>query len=582
MTSAADFMPYTAPFPTQPYRPSATSRAELRIAMPPEGHAVSLLAEDLCETLNVPYPRYHAAQSDARFVQLDFDVCGTLKPVPGNAFSAPGQATLKEADRIFQFFWKYVDEMLNESTGEPAPSRTPKPPWESANRIHLQNTALLLAKRGVRCEQVAPKFLALLKNIRSDSLWLCLARGIGRDAAPFAVGSVFASILATAIGPYVGSVLAGRLAMHVISGLVIMLTNTAGASLFDTACPSLREKLARTTPAPGLEHLNSSLHAPLRELIVSCASYAGCYGLIRNPLRLLIESQIPSVMAGPWKDIVHATMELALAMVGVPLRASLDHFRVSKNDAAMELLLQADLADLLMDQADDTQTASFCAALRERFSKSFCSRTTALLGALLTFAFAGIEWSDDVTARAKTINGERTLLNQMDFVYLYAAIGGLLQVALGEARSNDIKTAYLQRAPDQRSQAADVEHGPSPAVTGSQEPPRTSTGSHDSGIQCFQCELQAAARRDGNWPPQGSWQRSSLSSNSVFESPSTTPPDSPPDVPWRSAAPLPSPHPNHLAHVRRASVMTAPRVQPVRETVISIPDSLGHDNRSHC
>ncbi|VVE14186.1 hypothetical protein PIN31009_02789 [Pandoraea iniqua] len=567
VTSAAAFMPYTAPFPTQPLRSPATFPRELRIAIPPDVPAASQLARDLCETLNIPRAQRHAVPDDVRVTQ--------------------------EAVLIFQCFWKYVDEMLKETagaskaTGVTSPSRAPKPPWEAATRTHLQNTAMLLARRGMRCDQVARRFQAQLADIRSDRAWLCLTRGIGRDAAPFAVGSVFASIIATIIGPHVGSVLAGRLAMHVISGLVIMLTNTAGAALFETTWPSLREKLSQTTPAPGLEPLNSSLHSQLREFVVSCAAYAGCYGLIRNPLRLLIESRIPGIMAGPWKDIVHASMELALAMVGVPLRASLDHFRVSENDAAMELLLQADLADLLTDPAEDgTQTASFCTAFSERFSKGFCSKTTGLLGTLLTFAFAGIEWRDDVAARANTFSGERTLLNQLDFSYLYAAIGGLLQVALGEARSNDIKTAYLRRAPDQRRHATDVEWGEIPPATDTREPPKISTGSLDSGIQCFQCELQSTARRDGNWPPQGSRQRSSLSSNSVFESPSVTPsitpsitpvdtpPDTPPDARWTSAPPLPAP--STFARIRRPSVVMAQRVQPALETVVAMPDSLGN------
>ncbi|ALS61494.1 hypothetical protein AT302_18645 [Pandoraea norimbergensis] len=604
--SAADCMPYTPPFPTQPFRSSATSHAELKIAIPPEGHAVSRLAQDLSQTLNVPYAQHYTApihaettgNVNAGFVpedgtpiasqtapyyafsaHLGLDMYGALKPVPDSAAPVSDNATLGEADRIFQFFWKFVYEKLRKSGAFTAPSGAPKPPWERSTRIHLQKTALLLARRGMNVQHVEHKFRALLADIRSDSLWLCIKRGIGRDAAPFAVGSISASLIATLIGPYVGSVLAGKLAMHVVSGFVIMLTNTVGAALFDTAWPSLREKLSQTTPALGLEHLNSALHAQLREFVVSCASYAGVYGLIRNPLRLLIESQIPGVMAGPWKDIVHATLELVLAMVGVPLRGSLDHWRMPKNDAAMELLVQANLADLLTDEADDsTQNASFFTAFRERFSKIFCSKTTGLLGTVLTFAFAGIEWSDDVTARAKTIDGERALLNQLDFAYLYAAIGGLLQVALSEARSNDIKTAYLRRAPDRSEQANDVEQGEYAAAAITQEPSRISTGSHDSGIQCFQCELQSAARRDGNWPPQGSQQRSSVSSGSVFESPSATPPDTPLAVPLSNLPPLPIP--DTFARIRRPSLVLAQLVQPAFETVAPMPDALGGDHGS--
>ncbi|MGC7402755.1 hypothetical protein ACPWR0_02865 [Pandoraea pneumonica] len=479
--SAADFMPYIPPFPTQPFRATNTPSTECRITIPAEYPAAPPFAHDLHETLNVSLAQSHTV----------INMYGASAPTLERARSS-------KADQIFRFLWHYVEQFSSDTTPAPA-TASPPPPWEDALRSHLQQTAYALAEHGVDRMDVERNFKALLADVRSDSWWLCLTRGIGRDAIPFAVGSVAASLLSTFVGAGPCAPLLAKLATHLASGAIIMFTNTAGAALFDTVFPSLRDKLPQTMPAPGLEHLNASIHSPLREFVVSCLSFAGCYGAVRNPLRLFIEKRLPAhVLDGRWKDIVHASLEVPLTFVGAPLRYCLDHLRTPESHAAIEILLQDNLADLLSEgAAADAQGGSWFSAFYERFSKNFCSMPTAILCTLLVGAFAGIEWRDAVVANARTVDWQRTLLNLVDYSCLYAAIGGLLQIAQSDSRVRDILTAYLRRGTDRLRQMFGVEQGEVSVTQDSSKSNRTRIESGDSGYQCFQSELQNAARQDG-------------------------------------------------------------------------------------
>lgn len=434
MAWAADFM-LANPFSTQTSRAANAAFSDFRNTIPRESLTASTISGDLRETRNIPPTQNQ-----------------TEVPIHRALTLTPEQARAANADGIFKFFWRYVVQLSIDTAPTPATCLPPAPSWQNVLHNHLQQAAESLAAAGFTQEQVARRFRAILEDVRSDNWWLRVTRGVVREALPFAIGSLVASVLGTFVGPALASVAdAAEIAMYLVSGAVIMLCNAVGAALFDTAVPSLRGKLPQTTPAHGLEHLNTSIHSLGREVGVSALAFAGIYGGVRNLLRLGIEHHLlpHSLMSGRLKNGVHAALEIPLAVVGMLLRWTLDRWRTPQNNAAVEILLQHNLSDLLMnDLVADANTTSALAEFSERFFKIFCSWPTGLLCGLLTVAFADIEWRDDVAARADTDDWERKLLNQLDFAKLYAAIGCLLQLAASCARNRDISSAYQRREPN--------------------------------------------------------------------------------------------------------------------------------------
>jgi hypothetical protein len=566
VASAADFMPANT-FSTQTPHAAITARTDARNTISHQSPAASTISGDLRETRNIP----------PTLDQTEVPILKALSLTPEQARSA-------EAGRIFQYFWGYVQQHLDDTT--PVPSTTPgrQPPWLNDFSKHLRQTADTLVARGINLAEVKCRFQALLADVRSGKLRACIARGGVRDALPFAIGSFAASLLATGaeqVAKAVGAVtsLIWRIPICVASGIVIMLGNTAGAALLETLFPSLRDKLPQTTPAPGLEHLNASIHNLSRECAVSFFSFAGLYGMVRNPLRLLFECLISNdIMSGGARHMVHAALEVPLAIVGAPLRACLDHLRMSENNAATEILLQDNLADLLTnDPAADASEVSRFAAFRARFSKSFFSLPTASLCGLLIAAFAWIEWGSDVTDRANTNIWERILLNLLDFFWVYGIIGVLLQIIASSARNLAISTADQRRETERHTPTANVERGAIAVTRGSPKQPRISVISRDSGILGSQGDLQNMAWQHGGEPWQFPSHRASFSADSVFGSPSSTPPETPPHQRPTDAAPF-APA-NRMGHKRRVSVSKKQHLGPLPEAVTAVSDSLPDDGQ---
>jgi len=555
------------PFSTQTSRAANAARTDFRNTTPRERLTASTISGDLRETRNIPPTQDQTEVPILRAMGL-----------------TPEQARSAEADRIFQFFWGYVQQYLDDTTPVPSTTTGREPPWVNDFSKHLRQTADTLVARGINLAEVKRRFQALLADVRSGTLRSCAARGGARDALPFAGGSFAASLLATIVEQVAKA--AGAVSSWiwtfptcVASGIVIMLGNTAGANLLETLFPSLRDKPSQTTPARGLEHLNASIHSLARECAVSFFSFVGLYGMVRNPLRLLFESLIPNgIMSGWARHMVHAGLEVPLAIVGVPLRACLDRLRMSENNAAIEILLQDNLADLLTnDLAADASEVPRFAAFRARFSKSFFSPQTASLCGLLIGAFAWIEWGNDVTDRADTNTWERIFLNLLDFSWVYGIIGGLLQIIASSTRDRDISTAYLRRETERHTPTANVERGAIAVTRGSPKQPRISVISRDSGILGSQGDLQNMAWQHGGEPSQFPSHRASFSADSVFGSPSSTPPETPPHQRPTDAAPF-APA-NRMGHKRRVSVSKKQHLGPLPEAVTAVSDSLPDDGQ---
>lgn len=486
----------------------------------------------------------------------------------GDAKTIDGCAESAEAARIVEFFWEHIvpapdkppvprkwglDQLATWRREPEQPATTPTAPaptWMGHMELHLQQAAHALALRGLHREQVEKNLAALIGDYRSHNLTRCATRGAGRDGLLFATASVITEAAGFLCAQILPASALTKYAIAGFSGFSIIFFNTIGTTLFETFFPRTDSKIARTTPAPGLESLNAELHSPAREIFLSCASLAVFYGGVRNVARWVIERSFPHLVDEPYGGIVHAALEVPFAAIGVCIRFMNDHFRMSEANVAKLALLQKNLADLIEGRAAQNEyTTSLVSSIFTNLSRNFCSATTFVLEVILGLTLIAATYADELAVRSHASDDERAIIKMIILLVAYAAIGGVVGTSAIASRNRDISTArFRYRTGDENAQANTAPTA-QPIELSRRPGEKVSVFSLDSGIHDAYGELPFIPEVDYDSPSDDGIGTASQSSGCASLSP--------PDSPLAPATPA-----WHLASSMRISRMTSPPDAP--------------------
>ncbi|VVE12371.1 hypothetical protein [Pandoraea terrigena] len=350
-------------------------------------------------------------------------------------------------------------------------------PWHETLQTHLHRQARTLALHGFDVADVSERLEALLCEQRPVFSWRAFCIGTLRDALPFATGSTFASLLAEATDPTRSQ----APLWPPLAALAIVLINLLGMASFNVTQRQYRNRIARTTPAPGLEGLSAILSTPYRAAFAQVLGFVFCYGVLRNGARYGIERGVshwfPGIFTRRFGDTLHAALEIPLAPIpGMTLLPIIHQLGTTRHNASLQILAQDNLAELLIDTARrESVPREWHDCLHEfvhDVGAMLRSAPPRLIWFALTATFYYLAWMGDGSAHghgrenALLSNDSTTALNATQSApgsdapslvedahvfavldVLYGLIGLVFSIGHSAAQREDIRTAHERRAP---------------------------------------------------------------------------------------------------------------------------------------
>lgn len=406
-----------------------------------------------------------------------------------------------------------LEQLRREWSGLPhEPTSHAAHPWHDTLHAHLHRHARMLAHHGFDVADVADRLETLLCEQRPGFSWRSFYIGTLRDALPFAIGSTLVSLLAESTDPTRSQ----AWLWPPLAALGVVLINLLGMAGFNVTHSALRNRIARTTPAPGLEGLSAVLSTPYRAAFAQVLGFVFCYGILRNGARYGIERAVsrlsPHIFTRRFGDTLHAALEVPLAPIpGLLLLPIIHQLGTTRQSASLQILAQNNFSELI-DAAGHapargdrrTNQAFFhdlCAMLRSTPPK--------LIWFALTVTFYYLAWMGDYAAHAHSSSDTPSLDNDpyarnatlptssphspsrgeeahvfavLDI--LYGVIGLIFSLSHTAAQREDIRTAHERRTPQPKISTSTFDTAPDSGMSsGSTSPTQfdcpSSPGTHE-------------------------------------------------------------------------------------------------------
>lgn len=350
-------------------------------------------------------------------------------------------------------------------------------PWHDTLHMHLHRHARRLAHQGFDVADVTDRLEVLLRELRPGFSWRSFYIGTMRDAMPFAVGSALMSLLAESTDPTRSQ----AWLWPPLAALGVVLVNLIGMAGFNTTQVRYRNRIARTTPAPGLEGLNAILATPYRAAFAQVLGFVFCYGVLRNGARYGIERVVshllPGILTRRFGDTLHAALELPLTPIpGLLLLPIIHQLGMTRHSASLQVLTQHNFTALIEAAGHAparTDRRSSVNTFFRDFSALLQSTPPRLIWFALTLTFYYLAWMGDYAAhthaddvapdddpqarnvtlptsgpRSPTAAEEAHVFAVLDV--LYGVIGLIFSISETAAQREDIRTAHERRSPQQK------------------------------------------------------------------------------------------------------------------------------------
>ncbi|WP_150598480.1 hypothetical protein [Pandoraea fibrosis] len=366
-----------------------------------------------------------------------------------------------------------------------APADQATHPWHDTLHSHLHKQARILAHHGFDVADVFERLEVLLREQRPGFSWRSFYIGTLRDAMPFAVGSALVSLLAESTDPTRSQ----AWLWPPLAALGVVLINLLGMAGFNTTQVRHRNRIARTTPAPGLEGLSAILSTPYRAAFAQVLGFVFCYGVLRNGARYGIERVVshfsPGILTRRFGDTLHASLEVPLAPIpGFLLLPIIHQLGMTRHSASLQVLTQHNFAELIEAVGHAPAPADQRSLARDFFrdlSTLLQSTPPRLIWFALTVTFYYLAWMGDYAAHAHgstddslldddlygrnatlptagthtpTAAEEAHVFAVLDV--LYGVIGLIFSISQSAAQREDIRTAHERRAPQQKISTSTV------------------------------------------------------------------------------------------------------------------------------
>ncbi len=373
-------------------------------------------------------------------------------------------------------------QLWSEAPHEPGSAVTH--PWHDTLRAHLHRHARMLALRGFDVKDVTNQLEVLLLEQRPGFSWRSFYIGTVRDALPFAIGSVVASLLAESTDPTRSQ----AWLWPPLAAMGVVLINLLGMAGFNATHSRLQNRITRTTPAPGLEGLSAILSTPYRAAFAQVLGFVFCYGVLRNGARYGIERLVsgaaPGLLARRFGDTLHAAFEVPLAPIpGLMLLPMIHQLGTTRHNTNLQILAQHNLTELIDIARHEPASGDGPAnqAFFRDFSALLRSTPPRLIWFSLTVTFYYLAWMGDFAAHAHGSNNA-TRLDDAPYVgnetlsasdlhspslaeearvavildILYGVIGLIFSIGHTAGQREDIRTAHERRAPQPKISTSTV------------------------------------------------------------------------------------------------------------------------------